>query len=119
MELRCDELTKQYEDVRRLLEQERRKNERIQESSSSNLNESVKVNLTTSLMPVDGSSEEHKNRHILGSASEPETEEVRIKKFKKELEVNFVMSIKRLPHQQIPRNRLLPIPDMCQFRRHL
>jgi uncharacterized protein YhaN len=79
LELKCEELTKQYEDVRRLLEQERRKNERIQESSN-NLNESVKVNSTTSSStPVEscGSSDEPKNRHILGSASEPETEEVR------------------------------------------
>lgn len=72
-------MTKQYEEVRRLLEQERRKNERIQESSSINLNESMKVTSTTLLMPVDSciSSDESKNRHISGSASEPETEEVR------------------------------------------
>lgn len=78
LELKCDELTKQYEDVRRLLEQERRKNERIQENSGNNLNESMKVTSTTpSMMPVENFSEESKNRHILGSASEPEIEEVR------------------------------------------
>lgn len=86
MELKCDDLVKNYEDVKRLLEQERRKNERIQGSSCSNPTESQKVKSTSSSIPVDtcsssssGSSNNNEctSRHNSGSASEPENEEVK------------------------------------------
>lgn len=87
MELKCDDLVKNYEDVKRLLEQERRKNERIQGSSCSNPTESQKVKSTSSSIPVDtcsssssGSSNNNNectSRHNSGSASEPENEEVK------------------------------------------
>jgi hypothetical protein len=93
LEQKCDDITKQYEDVKRMLEQERRKNEKIQESSSGNHSESQKVKaLASSSIPVDnghllgGSSSSSSNivshecssRHNSGSASEPENEEVSV-----------------------------------------
>lgn len=78
---------KNFEDVKRLLEQERRKNERIQGSNCVNPIESLKVKSSTSSIPVDtcssssGSSNnnnECSSRHNSGSASEPENEEVKI-----------------------------------------
>lgn len=90
LEQKCDDLSKQYEDVKRLLEQERRKNERIQESGNQADSAKVKSSATASSIPsaVDnnnynsgssssGSSQnECSSRHISGSASEPENEEV-------------------------------------------
>jgi hypothetical protein len=84
LEQKCDDITRQYEDVKRLLEQERRKNERIQESCS-NESQKVKASATSSSIPVDNShlpgnsnvvSHECSSRHNSGSASEPENEEV-------------------------------------------
>ena len=85
MELKCDDLVKNYEDVKRLLEQERRKNERIQGSSCPT--ESQKIKSSSSSIPVDtcssssGSSNNNNectSRHNSGSASEPENEEVKM-----------------------------------------
>lgn len=62
-ELRCDELSKQVDEMNQNIELERRKNERLRESS---VNEGpVKANKVVS-----------KVRHT-SSASEPENEEVR------------------------------------------
>lgn len=76
---------KNFEDVKRLLEQERRKNERIQESSCSNASEPLKVKSSSSSIPADtcsssgSSNNECSSRHNSGSASEPENEEVKTK----------------------------------------
>lgn len=78
LEQRCEEATKQYEDVRHLLEQERRKHERVQEGSiSSSISNSNKTNFKTneSVTKATIVNKESTMRHI-GSASEPESDEV-------------------------------------------
>lgn len=67
LELRCDELTKQYDDLRLALEQERRKNEKAHESNSP---------LETSKFSPVALKESTTIKRHLGSASEPENEEV-------------------------------------------
>lgn len=85
LEQRCDELTKQYEDVKHILEQERRKHERIHESSNvssssvtASSNSSIihdNSNTNESVVKATIVSKESTMRHI-GSASEPENDEV-------------------------------------------
>jgi predicted site-specific integrase-resolvase len=63
LEQKCEELTKQFEDVRYTLDAERRKQEKIHESIE---NEPAKAMLFC----------KESKRHNFGSASEPEIEEV-------------------------------------------
>jgi hypothetical protein len=65
LELRCDELAKQVEEITYNLEQEKRKNERLRE--------------TTAIDSAPKSFNASKLRHT--SASEPECEEVRSRLF--------------------------------------
>ena len=74
LEQKCEEATKQFEDVRHILEQERRKIERVQESSSSN-NSSINNDTNESVIKATIVNKESTMRHI-GSASEPESDEV-------------------------------------------
>lgn len=83
LEQKCDELTKQYEDVRHVLEQERRRHEKNHDSSannnsSSNNNSSYSNKNATEPAAVKAMSvnKESTIRHTLGSASEPESDEV-------------------------------------------
>ncbi|CAH1718371.1 unnamed protein product [Chironomus riparius] len=81
LEQKCEEATKQFEDVRHILEQERRKIERVQEGSSSNNSSSSNINNTSihndtneSVIKATIVNKESTMRHI-GSASEPESDE--------------------------------------------
>lgn len=68
LELRCDELSKQVDEITHNLEQEKRKSERLRESSSNEVPAKTKFSSLCS-----------KERHTSSSASEPESEEVRRK----------------------------------------
>ncbi|KAG5682980.1 hypothetical protein PVAND_012294 [Polypedilum vanderplanki] len=82
LEQKCEELTKQYEDVKHILEQERRKHEKNSDSisnvsnssssssSGSNFNINNASEFAAKAMPIRESS-----RHNIGSASEPENDE--------------------------------------------
>jgi hypothetical protein len=81
LEQRCEEATKQYEDVKHLLEQERRKHERVQESHNNNYNSTsynisciVNENSTKGACKESAIDKESTKRHH--SASEPESDEV-------------------------------------------
>ncbi|XP_070495800.1 cerebellar degeneration-related protein 2-like isoform X3 [Chironomus tepperi] len=77
LEQRCEDATKQFEDVRHILEQERRRNERdgnVCNSSNSSNNTSINNDTNESVIKATIVNKESTMRHI-GSASEPESDE--------------------------------------------